>query len=87
MTTTSTELQSPLTQDEKRDLMKNDQKVREQATYKDFASAFASENKGGRYGKSNASGTIQPLTSGPWSPQPGPADEPSLGVDIERVER
>jgi hypothetical protein len=88
MTNTSTEVQSPLTQDEKRREMEQDRKAREQpATYKDFASAFASENKGGRYGKSSASATVQPLTSGPWSPQPGPGDEPSVGIDIERVER
>jgi hypothetical protein len=88
MTNTSTEVQSPLTQDEKRRELEQDRKAREQpATYKDFTSAFANENRGGRYGKSDSTSLIKPLTSGPWSPQPGPGDEPSLGVDIERVER
>jgi hypothetical protein len=85
MTTTTTEVQSPLTQDEKRRELENDRKVR--TTFKSFTDAFVNETRGGRYGKSDSTSLIKPLTSGPWSPQPGPGDEPSLGVDIERVER
>jgi hypothetical protein len=91
-TTISTELQSSLTQEEKRREMEQDRKVREQQqrppTFKDFASAFANETKGGRFAKSGTGSTVQPLPSGPWSPnQPSPGDEPSLGVNINQVER
>jgi hypothetical protein len=54
--TDTTEVYSPLTQQERRDVMKQDRKVREQqgqTTFKDFASAFASENSGGRFAKIN----------------------------------
>jgi hypothetical protein len=88
MTHTSTELQSPLTQDEKRREMEQDRKARKQqgpTTFKDFASAFANETRGGRYAKSDAAPLIKPLTSGPWSPQPTPGDEPPLGYDINAV--
>jgi hypothetical protein len=87
MTNTSTELQSPLTQDEKRALIKNDQKVREgPTTYKDFTSAF--ENRGGRFGKSNTGQMIQPLPpSSPWSAEQNLlGDEPSLGYPIDKVQ-
>jgi hypothetical protein len=84
MTSTTTEVQSPLSQDEKRREMENDRKV---ATFKSFTDAFANETRGGRYGKSDSTSLIKPLTSGPWSPQPGPDQEPSLGYSIDRVER
>jgi hypothetical protein len=83
--TTSTELQSPLSQDEKRAVMKNDQKVREQATFKDFASAFANEGREGRFKKLDQ--PVTPLPPGsPWSgEQPSPGDEPAYGISIDKV--
>jgi hypothetical protein len=66
---TSIELQSPLTQAERRDLIKQDRKAREQqqrpATFKAFADAFANEARDGRYAKSDHGATIKPLPSGP----------------------
>jgi hypothetical protein len=87
--TTSTELQSPLTQQERRDVMKQDRKVREQqqgqTTFKDFASAFANEGREGRFKKLDQPVTPLPPTS-PWSgEQPSPGDEPAYGVSIDKV--
>jgi hypothetical protein len=82
MTHTSTEIHSELTQEEKRRIMKDD---RLPTTFSEFAKTLANETKGGRYGKSDASPLIRPLPSGPWSAQPGPGDEPPLGVDINAV--
>jgi hypothetical protein len=84
MTSTSTEVHSPLTQDEKREVQRQD-RTAQQATFKDFDSAFANETRGGRYAKSDAAPLIKPLTSGPWSPQPTPGDEPPLNFDVNAV--
>jgi hypothetical protein len=87
-TSTSIELQSPLSQAEKRALIKNDQKVREgPTTYKDFESAFANEGRGGRFAKSSDDQAIKPLPpNSPWSgAQPQPGDELPLGYDINDV--
>jgi hypothetical protein len=89
MTTTSTELHSSLSQEEKRREMDNDRKAREQGkiTFKDFASAFASEGReSGRFAKINPP-TVQPLPpNSPWSSaQPTPGEEPALGVNIDQV--
>jgi hypothetical protein len=92
MTHTTEEVYSPLTQQEKLDVMKQDRKVKEQqqgqTTFKDFASAFTSENSGGRFAKINPP-TVQPLPpNSPWSSeQPSPGDEASLGYSVDRVER
>jgi hypothetical protein len=89
VTHTSTEYHSPLTQEEKLREVKQDQKAGEQqqapATFKDFASAFANENRGGRFGKSGTDQTIKPLPpNSPWASNPVP-DEPPLGFDINQV--
>jgi len=88
VTTNSTELHSPLSQEEKLREMQNDRRVRERTTFKDFASAFASEGReSGRFAKNNATTTVQPLPpNSPWSSeQVQPGDEPSLGVNIDQV--
>jgi hypothetical protein len=85
MTTTSTEVQSPLTQDEKREVLKNDRRVREMTTFRSFADAFANETRGGRFAKSDTGPTIKPLPpNSPWASNPVP-DEPPLGFDVNAV--
>jgi hypothetical protein len=83
---TTTEVHSEFTQQQKRDVLDDDRKARERpATFKDFASAFANETRGGRFAKSSTDQTVTPLPSGPWSAQPGPGDEPPLGMDVNAV--
>jgi hypothetical protein len=83
---TSTEVYSEFTQQQKRDVMESDRKARERpATFKDFESALANEQRGGRFAKSSSDQTVTSLPSGPWSAQPGPGDEPPLGYDINAV--
>jgi hypothetical protein len=85
--TTSTELESPLSQDEKRAVMKNDRRVREQTTFKSFADALANEGREGRFKKVESPPKPLPANS-PWSgANPGPGDEAPLGFNIDRVER
>jgi hypothetical protein len=85
MTTTSTELQSPLTQAEKRREMENDRKVRQATTFKDFASAFASEGREGRFKKVESPPKPLPPNS-PWSSeQVSPGDEAPLGYNIDQI--
>jgi hypothetical protein len=88
MTTNSTELQSPLTQAEKRREMENDRKVREgQTTFKSFADALANEDRGGRFTKVESPPKPLPANS-PWSgEQPQPGEEAALGYSVDRVER
>jgi hypothetical protein len=85
--TTSTELQSPLTQAEKRREMENDRKVREQGTsFKSFEEAFVND-RGGRFTKVESPPKPLPPNS-PWSgEQPQPGEEASLGYSVDRVER
>jgi hypothetical protein len=84
MTHTTTEVQSPLTQAEKRREMEQDRKA---TTFRSFADAFVSENRGGRFGKSGNDQTVKPLPpESPWSgAQPAPGDELPLGYDINAV--
>jgi hypothetical protein len=72
-----------ITQAEKRRVLENDRKVREQATFKSFADAsFGNEatRSGGRFSKLDDTPVVKRLPeSSPWSGlQPGPGDEPSL---------
>ena len=83
--TTSTELQSPLSQTEKRREMENDRRVREQGTsFKSFEEAFVND-RGGRFTKVEPPPKPLPPNS-PWSgEQPSPGDEPSYGISIDKV--
>jgi hypothetical protein len=78
-----------ITQDDKRRVLASDRLAREQgsATYKDFASAFANENRGGRFAKSDTGPTVKALpAASPWSgAQAGPGTEEPLGYDINAV--
>jgi hypothetical protein len=82
---TTSEVYSDLTQEEKRHEMEQDRKAR--TTFKDFASAFANEGRGGRFAKSSDDQAIKPLPpNSPWSgAQPSPGDELPLGYDINAV--
>jgi hypothetical protein len=80
--------QVEITQAEKRQVLANDQRVREQTTFKSFSDAFANEGKeSGRFAKLNVVPVVQPLPpESPWSAQqPSPGDEPSFGVPIDKV--
>ena len=72
-------------QEERRETLANDRRVREQATFKDFAdSGVGNEGRGGRFAKSDVRPTVKPLPpNSPWSPsQPGPGVEPPLGFSV-----
>jgi hypothetical protein len=82
----------PLTQKKKREILKNDAKVR--ATYRDFAQSDPELELGGRFAKVTPSTVVgaAPVTSVPrqpegshWHSDPMPM-EPPLGLDINAVE-
>jgi hypothetical protein len=83
-----------ITQQEKREVLRNDQRVREGATYHSVAQASIDDERGGRYAISDTEQTIigsspiaypqQPATS-PWHRDPVP-DEPPLGYEIDAME-
>jgi hypothetical protein len=85
---TATDPQPQITQEEKRRVLENDRRAREQATFKSFSDAFANEGKeSGRFSKLNVAPVVHPLPpNSPWSgAQPSPGDEPAYGVDINKV--
>ena len=79
-----------ISQKEKREVLANDRKVREAATYHSVAMAGIDDERGGRYATEGSKQTVigsspiaypqQPSTS-PWHRDPVP-DEPPLGYDI-----
>ena len=80
--------QVEISQAEKRRVLENDRKVREQTTFRSFTEAFANEGKeSGRFAKLNVVPVVQPLPpNSPWSSeQPSPGDEPPFGVPIDKV--
>jgi hypothetical protein len=82
------DLQAPLelTDEEKRRVLDNDRRVREQATFKSFADAFANEGReSGRFKKLDVTPIVKRLPpSSPWSPaQPRLPDEPPLGYSVD----
>jgi hypothetical protein len=85
--------QAELTQDEKRAVLANDRKVREQgATFKNFADAsFGNEatRSGGRFAKLDIAPVIHRLPdNSPWSPtQNGPGPEPPLGFSVDQMDQ
>jgi hypothetical protein len=87
MTHTFEVVHSDLTQEEKIQEIDKDRKARGLSTFKDFASAFANETRGGRFAKSDHTSMAKPLPpNSPWAgPNPGPGDEPPLGYDINEV--
>jgi hypothetical protein len=80
--------QVEISQDEKRRVLENDRRLREQATFKSFSDAFANEGKeSGRFSKLNVAPVVHLLpANSPWSgEQPSPGDEAAYGVDINKV--
>jgi hypothetical protein len=83
--------QVELTQDEKRSVLENDRKVREQGvTFKNFADAAIGNEatrSGGRFAKLDVAPVVKPLPpNSPWSSQqPRLPDEAPLGFDINAV--
>jgi hypothetical protein len=83
-----------ITQQEKREVLRNNQRVREASTYHSVAQASIDDERGGRYAISDTKQTIigsspiaypqQPSTS-PWHSDPVP-DEPPLGFRIDDQE-
>jgi hypothetical protein len=80
-----------ISQREKRSILENDKRVREQGTtYSSFAEAFADEERGGRFAAINKTNVIG-TAAAPQYPE-GPAwcadrtgAEPALGVDINEM--
>ena len=78
-----------ISQAERRGILRNDARVREGATFRDFAdSGVGNEGReSGRFKKLDTTPVVHPLpANSPWSgAQPQPGDEPAYGVDINKV--
>src|SRR5262245_31922742 len=77
----------PEDQSERRRVLENDRRVRDQSTYADHARSVV-DDKGGRFAKLNVTPTVHRLPeSSPWSgSQPGLGIEPPLGYSIDQLE-
>ena len=83
-----------ISQKEKREVLRNDRRVREAATYHSVAQASVDDERGGRYATEGSKQTVigaspilyptQPANS-PWHHDPVP-DEPPLGYAIDEME-
>jgi hypothetical protein len=80
-----------ISQAERRRVLRNDARVREGATFRDFAdSGVGNEGReSGRFKKLDTTPVIHPLPpNSPWSAeQPQPGDEAPTGYAINQVER
>jgi hypothetical protein len=83
---TDPQVQAEISDDEKREVIENDRRVREQGTsFKSFTDAFANEGKeSGRFSRLDVKPTIHKLPeSSPWAhPDPG-GIEPPLGYSVD----
>jgi hypothetical protein len=79
--------QAEISQEEKRRVLRNDARVREGSTFRDFAdSGVGNEGReSGRFKKLDDKPVVHSLPpNSPWSgAQNGPGDEPSLGYSID----
>jgi hypothetical protein len=80
-----------ISQAERRRVLRNDARVREGSTFRDFAdSGVGNEGReSGRFKKLDTTPVVHPLpANSPWSgEQPSPGDEPALGYPIDQLEK